>query len=747
MRQSRPLRLASLVIVSSIARLASAQPAPAPLAPAPALTVTVTGRVIDKLGRPVRGADVTVQGLAMEATTDAQGRYTLANVPAGATVVVIASGYETGLGAALGGEMPDIVLLATGDATETIEVHGDAPPAAPGGAKLDRTELQRIPGTGNDVVRALTAMPGVVNFELPLGYGGVVIRGASPQDSKILIDDFEVPSLYHDIGFRSIVPAEAIASLDYLPGGFDVAYGHAASGIVSLTTRPGADTRSEQAEVSVIDGGLIAQGPAGKDTTYMIAFRRSTIDLLLPELIPPSVDLSLTTVPRYYDEQLRIDHALSSRWKLRVSSVGSDDLLELYTDKTRHADQRFYSRTRFVRLTTAADYLGGPWSGTVALSMIASEFIFDSGVLQHLDVQQPAVNARGEITRRAKDVAGLSEVAWRAGGEIDVTANRLDLALPKEKREGEPQGNFDPNDTSERYRGTIWTPDFAAWTALQAKLDPRIHVTLGVRADEFARIHATALEPRGELNVELAPALTARLAAGEYRRPPEYQSELLSSTVKPEGATQLIGGLTWQPENGVRVQGSLYYTDRTDLIVHAADGMTLINDGRGTTYGAELLATYRRGPWFAWLSYSYSHSTRVDHPGAPARLFDYDQPHSLNLAASYRWKRWQLGGRFQLYSGLPYTPVTGSIFESDANVYLPIYGPVNSARAPIHHQLDVRVDHFWTWGPVQMSWFLDVQNVYLNESTVAYFYSYDYTQRAAFKSLPIIPSIGLRGVL
>ena len=753
MRSSRPLRLATLAIVGSIARLASAQPAPAPAppqpapAPAPTLTVTVTGHVIDKLGRPIRGAEVSVQGLSGIVKTDAQGRFTLANVPTGATVVVIADGYETGLGAALGGAMPDIVLLSEHDATETIEVHGEPPPAAPGAAKLDRTELQRIPGTGNDVVRALTAMPGVVNFELPLGYAGVVIRGASPQDSKILIDDFEVPTLYHDIGFRSIVPAEAIASLDYIPGGFDVAYGHAASGIVALTTRPGADTRSEQAEVSVIDGGLIAQGPAGKDTTYMIAFRRSLIDLLLPELIPPSVDLSLTTVPRYYDEQIRIDHALSARWKLRVSSVGSDDLLELYTDKTKQADQRFYSRTRFVRLTTAADYHGGPWSSTLALSMIASEFVFDSGVNQHLDVQQPAVNARGEITRTAKDLAGLSEVAWRAGGEVDVTANQLDLALPNEKLEGEPQGMFDPNDTSERYRGTIWTPDFAAWTALAAGLDPRIRFTLGLRADEFARIHAAALEPRGELNIKLAPELTARLAAGEYRRPPEYQTELLVSTVKPEGATQLIGGLTWQPESGVRVQGSLYYTDRTDLIVHAADGMTLVNDGRGTTYGAELLATYRRGPWFAWLSYSYSHSTRVDHPGAPARLFDYDQPHSLNLAASYRWKRWQLGGRFQLYSGLPYTPVTGSVFESDANTYLPIYGPVNSERAPIHHQLDVRVDHYWTWGPAQMSWFLDVQNVYLDESTVAYFYSYDYTQRAAFRSLPIIPSIGLRGVL
>ena len=46
-----------------------------------------------------------------------------------------------------------------------------------------------------------------------------------------------------------------------------------------------------------------------------------------------------------------------------------------------------------------------------------------------------------------------------------------------------------------------------------------------------------------------------------------------------------------------------------------------------------------------------------------------------------------------------------------------------------------------------MTGFIDVQNVYMNKSVVSYFYGYDFTQRAAFESLPIIPSLGLRGVL
>jgi hypothetical protein len=46
-----------------------------------------------------------------------------------------------------------------------------------------------------------------------------------------------------------------------------------------------------------------------------------------------------------------------------------------------------------------------------------------------------------------------------------------------------------------------------------------------------------------------------------------------------------------------------------------------------------------------------------------------------------------------------------------------------------------------------MTGFLDIQNVYLNSTVTNYGYSYDYSKRLEFTGLPIIPSIGMRGVL
>jgi TonB-dependent Receptor Plug Domain/Carboxypeptidase regulatory-like domain len=710
--------------------------------PASADPIEVTGRVVDALGRPVAGASVTIGDLTVK--TDRNGRYR-AEVQPDSPIVVDKDGYDTALGTATNKTVDDIVLLRP-QAGETIEVHGDPPPASPGATTLGRADAERIPGTGGgDLVRTLTAMPGVMNAQLPTGFSGIVIRGSAPQDSKILIDDFEVPLLYHTIAFRAILPTEAIDSLEYIPGGFDVAYGRAGSGIVSLKTRTGTDARSEQAEVSVLDAGVLAQGGIDRNTHYMLAFRRSTIDLILPYLIPSSANLSLTTVPNYYDLQGRIDH-LDGDWKLSASTIGSIDAFELYGDKMQSPDKHFSVETEFLRGTLAARWHKDKWNVVIEGSEMDQKTELILGLTQHLVVRRLESTARSEATYTDRESSGFHDLEWRTGVEADVSRYALNLLLPTPNHNG-IVGSMRPGDTTDttQFDGTVWTPDFAAWTALTLGLAANIHLTTGMRVDAFARTNDAVVEPRGQLVIDLPDNVKARLAAGSYRRPAEYQDELIYK-LHPESADQVIAGVEVNPTDGVKIQPSLYYTARTDLVTDDANGV-LSNQGRGTTYGAELLVTAHRGAWFGWLSYSYSHSTRINYPGAAERLFEYDQPHNLNAALSWHKGAWTLGGRFELYSGLPYTPVTGSVFDNDTNHYTPIYGPPDSQRAPLHHQLDIRIDHLWQLGRLALTGFIDVQNVYLNDSITQYQYSFDYSQNAPIKSLPIIPSIGVRGVL
>jgi TonB-dependent Receptor Plug Domain len=752
-----PLLFAALAIAISGAAVAQPLPSEAPVPPPPTPAtdpspappasdeLEVTGRVVNAFGRPLAGATVRLEAAPQRRTTsDVKGTFKL-RAPLGATLIIEASGFEVGLAAVTGATVDEIVLLAPQE--ETIEIHGDAPPPAPGAAVLDRAELQRVPGAGSDIVKALTAMPGVVNLQVPLGYSGVTIRGSSPQDSKVFVDGFEIPVLFHDIGFRANLPAESIASLDYIPGGFDVAYGRASSGIVSVATRGGADQGSAQAEISALDGGVLAQGPIGEDTRYMIALRRSTIDFVLPAFVPDDAEFSFVTVPNYWDGQLRLDHQLSSKWRASLSAIGSTDVLSLYVSRQEADSKRFSQEYGFVRVTATAKYADGPWSATLALSGMHAELSSKMGLMQHVNLATPSVTPRGELARSFKGKGLVRDVVVRAGAEASITRSRLDIAIPLEPRDGEPDEWEDDSEVETRFDGKFWLPNFAGWTAATASVGPRVRATMGLRVDSFGRNDEVAFQPRADVTVKLNDDWSLLASGGAFHRPPEFQSELIESkNLKSERSYQSIGGVRYEPREGIRVQASGYYYDRDKLITRRDDD-SLGNDGKGHTLGGELLATYRDDAWFAWLAYSYSRSRRVDQPGDMERMFSYDQPHSLNAAASWKLGKWQLGARFQIYSGLPYTPVNGAIFDSDRDKYEPTYGDPNSGRAPFHHQLDLRVDRSWKWGPVAMTGFLDVQNVYMNDSPITYEYSYDYSERAAIRSIPILPSLGLRGVL
>ena len=170
------------------------------------------------------------------------------------------------------------------------------------------------------------------------------------------------------------------------------------------------------------------------------------------------------------------------------------------------------------------------------------------------------------------------------------------------------------------------------------------------------------------------------------------------------------------------------------------------NEGRGHVYGLEfLLKHHPTDRFFGWISYTIMKSRRIDHPGEDSRLFDYDQTHILTLVASLVLGRgWEAGVRFRLVSGNPETPVTGAVYDSDSDIYFPMYGRQNSRRLPMFHQLDVRIDKNWAWKYLKLAIYIDVQNVYNQKNAEGHEYNYDYTDRQFFYGLPILPSFGIK---
>jgi hypothetical protein len=728
----------------------------APAAVAADDRATVRGRVVDAESRaPIAGASVYGAG-DVPATTGADGSFQLTGPPGPLTIV--AGDHEPQVIDALPEGDRLVIALARrtrgqGEAGEVIEISGERLERTPGAVTLDRGKLSVIPGARGDVLSGIKSLPGVANNGslTPLS-AGLIIRGSSPESSRILVDGFEIPVLYHFLGVQSVLPTEMLSGLEYQPGAFGVSYGRASGGIVAATSRDDAPAEHGGfAELSFVNVGGLVQGPIGERGSYAVAARRSVIDAILPSVLPADSGLSFTAYPRYYDYQAKVSYRPSAPWKLAALVFGSDDRVELFTDGDNAMDPvatgNFSNATSFTRAIASARYRRPGVDLTLAASGYTDTNHFTVGSDRFLRLDRDGLAARTELTwdpsRRLRVVAGA---------EADRTRTAYDINFTRPPREGDPRGPSFTQDALITATGENTFRDVAAWAAATVYPTPALELTGGGRVDAYLRNGATVIQPRAQATWRVADGSSLRAGAGLYTLPPEHLDQGLQSELDPERAVHTSIGAEQRLAPGLTVAATLFYHRMSDLLVLPADRRDpaslggYANLGAGDARGVEALLRLRTDQVFGWLAYTGARATRRAAAGAEARPFDYDQAHNLIAVGSWQvTPRWRVGGRFQLTTGKPYTPVTGALYQSDVDLYLPSYGAINSRRVEVQHQLDLRVDRTWSLAGWKLAAYLDVSNVYLNAAAIEYQYNFDYTRRTAITTLPIIPSFGLRG--
>src|SRR5688572_29223676 len=260
-----------------------------------------------KSGAPLPGVSVYVIETGDVAITDENGRFLFPDLPAGTfKVAVIDPAYEKSEinVTTEEGAQTSVEIALSSNLVQSEEVVVDVARSRPaaGSMSLVREEVTKVPGTRGDMLTAVKSLPGVANTgTFGPEAGGIIIRGSNPADSKVLVDGFEIPILYHFQSLQSVLPSELIDDLTYLPGGFGVENGRATGGVVEVTSRKTPRDWGGFAEVSFINGGVYADGPIGEQGGFVLAARRSIIDAVLPLVIPDSASLSFNALPVYYD--------------------------------------------------------------------------------------------------------------------------------------------------------------------------------------------------------------------------------------------------------------------------------------------------------------------------------------------------------------------------------------------------------------------------------------------------------------
>jgi hypothetical protein len=619
---------------------------------------------------------------------------------------------------------------------------------------LAQEEVQYIPGTNGDAIRAVTTLPGLARP--PFGSGYLIIQGSAPADSAVFINGGLILQLFHFGALASVFNSDIIDHIDYLPSNFSARYGRVTGGIVDVVSKPGRkDGFHGYGDLNAIDGSALLEGPVGQGS-FAVAARRSIIDLWLPLLLN-KVDAGITESPVYYDYQGELSQPLLGG-NFNVLAFGSEDQTKLTLHDPSAVDPairgQFETDLYFHYLQPSWDYQNGNFTVHAFVQTGPSHQEFAIGPELSLHIDSWDTWGRLDLGERLSPMVKLE-----GGLDVGDNAFHVNINLPHPPMEGgvmQPLSGQTFVHVDER--SSSFMP--AAWYQLDVEPIPGLLLMPGARVDYHSYINKWSLDPRFAFRWTVHKGTTIKGGVGmfhEVPQPPYFIDRFFGNPDLPyKLAYQTSLGVEEQFTPDLYADVTGFYKSLSDFPLETTD---LIDRGgmivpewyaptrAGRVYGVQVLARKElTDRWFGWIAYTLSKTERWDGPGKPVFPFTFDQTHILTVLASYKiTPTWQFGARVLYSTGNVFTPVLGSVYNADADVYIPIPGPEDSLRLPGYFELDLRLDKRWVFDSWILDAYLDVRNVTNRANVEAFTYNYDYSQRTTVQGLPIIPSLGVKG--
>lgn len=746
--------------------------------------------------QPIEGVRVTLDD-GRVTTTDAEGRFEFTEVSPGTHTFTLegerltTSSLEETLVAGERLEASYSVFLEAppeeGEITDDIEIVVQAPPVRTESVstQVSADEARTVAGTGGEVLLVVQNLPGIARQAA--GSGALVVWGASPEDTGVYVDGVRVPRLYHDGGLRSVIASDFVRSVELVPGGYGATYGRGLGGLVVVGTRDADPDAGVHGSVAfdLYDASASLRfrtrrneaGPASGDTYGAFGARVGYVGNLLGATVSSDIE-AFFPLPHYLDAQARVGLVTRPNETLDATVLVSSDRISRNnqspdpTRSTRETRELFFQRTylRYRRdlgdgsAVSAVLFVGTETRGlTTAFGPIETS----------LDVDSVSFGLRASYRARVFPWLTL-EGGLDAEGVRSRVAREGSVSSPPREGDIRVFGQPPPDQiASDRFSTTSYgvAPYAEADLAL---VDDRLHIVPGIRLDPYARSVSrgnqnTATTPRiGLFEEDLAvePRLAVRFAAtdalafnaafGSYRQSP--QAVDLSATfgnpsLPTSRAYHVVAGVAVRPAEHARIELTSFMTQSSDLAMRSrldspAATEVLLPSGRGRAYGAQVLLRLDQtesSPLYGWVSYSLTKSERRDAQAERWRPFDYDQRHVLTaLAGAHLPFDIDVGARVRVATGYPRTTVLDAYYDSQRDLYQPIFGAHNALRIPLFFQLDIRVAKTFDIGESELELSLDLQNVTNRRNAEEIIYDERYTRRGYITGLPIVPVLGVR---
>jgi outer membrane receptor for ferrienterochelin and colicin len=734
---------------------------------------SLSGVVVDQVSRELLpAANVQLVGTSLGAASNVEGRFLIHNIPPGiyqirgslvgyqSTIlsdITIEPGKPSEVVVAL-----DQVPIGIGTVEVTASYFQKNPDAVVSSQRLSYEEIRRSPGAFEDVIRAISVLPGVSQAEP--GRNDLIVRGGAPSENLYVVDNMEIPNINHfgtqgaAGGPLSYINLDFVRETAFTTGGFGVRYGDKLSSVLDIDLRDGrTDGLGGKATISATQFGLNLEGPVSESGSFLFSARRSYLDLIFRAA-------GFSFVPEYWDFFGKTTFKLDPSNSISILALGAIDDVSYFNDTP---DNR-YDNSHILGTAQYQYDFGATWRhlfdrGFTTVTLGRTYVSYDGS--QNDSLLQPIFTNRSkeaETGIRADVVVKVSK-----DGATELSAG---TSLKRVRFDGSialPNYVTSFGDTLDVNVNNYTSIGFKSGTYVQLSqhLPLGFQVTAGGRLDYFSLIEKQfAFSPRVSLSWDASSLTTISATVGRYAQSPSYVwlvANELNRSMRQARVDQFVLGIEHLLRADFKVRLEGFYKkygdyaaslDRTYLVqanTGAGYGGTednfasygldrLVSSGYGRAYGVEFLAQKKLSdiPLYGLLSLSWSR-TRFTARDGVERAGAFDQPFLANITGGYRFnENWEASMKFRYSAGRPYTP-----FNPDGTQNVTAY---NSLRLKSYHALDVRVDRRWffdRWGLVA---YLDIQNVYNNKYTGPPRWD-ERTQQVTTdqNAIGILPSIGI----
>ncbi|MBP5703922.1 MAG: TonB-dependent receptor, partial [Paludibacteraceae bacterium] len=635
-----------------------------------------------------------------------------------------------------------------------------------------------------DLVKTVQTLPGVQSGME--GSSGLYVRGGSPDENLILLDDVPLYNVTHLFGFFSVFNADAIKNVNLHKGGFPARFGGRLSSVLDIHTKDGNDKELHGAfQIGLLSSKFSLEGPIVKErTTFFVSARRTYFDVLSKPFMEKDEQFGYY----FWDLNAKVNHKFNDRHRLYFSIYSGRDKLGFESEE-EYDDWNFglgwgnissalrwnflihnklfmnttvaFSKYKFFTENNETMYDNMTKKKEYEMNMIYSSMIRDWS-LKNTFTYTP--NNRHEI---------------KFGEAVTLHSFKPGEQGVYEKYSEENFYGEAGTDTTIHSSETAPT-ECNLFVEDEFKITKRINLNVGLHASLFNVNDKTytSLEPRLAFAAHPTEKFTIKAA---YTKMQQYLHLLSNSTIglptdlwvpvtqniKPLESHQTALGFVFGLPKDLLFSIEGYYKTM-DNVIEYKEGASLFSStnweekvdmGKGRAKGIELMLKKETGKTTGWIAYTLSKAERKFDEINNGKWYpsNYDRTHDISIVINHKFsEKVDLGATWVFGTGYPVTMQTHYIMV-DPSLQMKDYydenridyaASRNNYRMENYHRLDLGVNfHRQKEGSkIKRQLSVSIFNVYNRHNPFFYYLETDHNEEGPRKLMktsifPTIPSV------